>query len=66
MDTIINKNLDGSHVDELGISNVPWPRYLVMTATDEGKTLGKLWPFAIHKDIKGIAGGDATIKCQFN
>ena len=59
----INKNtLDGSHVDELGTSTRPWPRYLVMTATDEGKTLSKLSPFAIHK---GIAGCDVTIKRQF-
>ena len=36
-----------------------------MTATDEGKTLSKLSPFAIHKGVKGIAGGDVTIKRQF-
>ena len=57
------KNLDGLFVDELGTSTGPWPRYLVMTATDEGKTLSKLSPFAIHK---GIAGGDVTIKRQFS
>ena len=66
MDTLIIKTLNGSHVDELGISNGPWPRYLVMTSTDERKTLGKLSPFAIHKGVKGIAGGDVTIKRQFN
>ena len=52
--------------DELGTSTGPWPRYLVMTATDEGKTLSKLSPFAIHKGVKGIAGGDVTIKRQFS
>ena len=34
-----------------------------MTVTDEGKTLNKLSPFAIHK---GIFGGDVTIKRQFS
>ena len=65
MANINKKTLDGSHVDELGTSTGPWPRYLVMTATDEGKTLSKLSPFAIHKGVKGIAGGDITIKRQF-
>ena len=65
MANINKKKLDGSHVDELGTSTGPWPRYLVMTATDEGKTLSKLSPFAIHKGVKGIAGGDVTIKRQF-
>ena len=51
MANINKKKLDGSHVDELGTSTGPWPRYLVMTATDEGKTLSKLSPFAIHKAI---------------
>ena len=36
-----------------------------MNATDEGKTLSKVLPFAIHKGVKGIAGGDVTIKRQF-
>ena len=36
-----------------------------MNATDEGKILSKLSPFAIHKGVKGIAGGDVTIKRQF-
>ena len=36
-----------------------------MTVTDEGKTLSKLSPFAIHKGVKGIAVGDVTIKRQF-
>ena len=44
--------MDRSHVNELGISN--GLGYLVMTATDEGKTLSKLLPFAIHKGVKGI------------
>ena len=30
--------MDGPFVDELGTSTGPWPRYLVMNATDEGKT----------------------------
>ena len=34
-------------VDELGTSTGPWPRYLVMTSTDGGKTLSKLSLFAI-------------------
>ena len=66
MDHITKKKLDGLFVDEFGTSTGPWPRYLVMTATDEGKILSKLSPFAIHKGVKGIAGGDATIKRQFS
>ena len=34
-----------------------------MTSTDGRKTLSKLSPFAIHK---GVAGGEVTIKRQFN
>ena len=37
-----------------------------MTSSDEEKTLNKLSPFAIHKGVNGIAGGDVTIKHQFN
>ena len=37
-----------------------------MTATDEGKTLSKLSPFAIHMGVKGISGGDVTIKQKFS
>ena len=37
-----------------------------MTSSDEGKTLNTLSPFAIHKGVNGIAGGDVTIKRQFN
>ena len=55
------KTLDGPFVDKLRTSTGPWPRYLALNATDEGKTLSKLSPFAIHK---GIAGGDVTIKRQ--
>ena len=66
MDHLTKNPLDGLFVDELGTSTGPWPRYLVMTATDEGKTLSKLSPFAIHKGVKGIAGGDVTIKRQFS
>ena len=58
MDNITKKSLD-----ELGTSTGPWPRYLVMTSTDGGKTLSKLSPFAIHK---GVAGGEVTIKRQFS
>ena len=36
-----------------------------LTATDEGKTLSKLSSFAIHKGVKGMAGGDVTIKWKF-
>ena len=61
MDHITKINLDGPFVDELGTSIGPWPRYLEINATDEGKTLSKLSPFAIHKGVKGIAGGDVTI-----
>ena len=66
MDNLIPKNLDGPFVDELGTSTGPWPRYLVMTSTDGGKTLSKPSPFAIHKGVKGIAGGEVTIKRQFS
>ena len=51
------KKLGGAFVDALGTSTGPWPRYLVMNATDEGKPLSKLSPFAIHKGVNGIAGG---------
>ena len=37
-----------------------------MNATDEGKTLSKFSPFAIHKGVRGIAGGGITIKRQFS
>ena len=60
------KTLDEPFVDEFGTATGPWPRYLVMNANDEGKTLSKLSPFAIHKGVKGIAGGDVTIKRQFS
>ena len=38
----------------------PWPRYLIVTSSDEGKTLNTLSPFAIHKGVNGIAGSDVT------
>ena len=66
MDNINIKNMDILNDDEYGISNGPWPRYLVMTSIDGGKTLCKLSPFAIHKGVKGIAGGEVIIKRQFN
>ena len=37
-----------------------------MTATDEGQTISKLSPFAIHKCVNGITGSDVTIKRQFS
>ena len=58
--------MDGPFVAELGTSTGPWPRYMVMNATDEGETLSKLSPFTIHRGVKGIAGGDVTIKRQFS
>ena len=45
MNNITKKNLDRPFVDELGTSTGPWPRYLVMTSTDRGKTLSKLSHF---------------------
>ena len=66
MDHILKHPLDGTLVDEPGTSTGPWPRYLIMTSSDEGKTLNTLSPFAIHKGVNGIAGGDVTIKRQFN
>ena len=40
---------------------------VVQTATDKGISLNNLSPFAIHKGVKSIiAGGDVTIKYQFN
>ena len=62
----IKKPLDGTHVDEPGTSTGPWPRYLIITSSDEGKTLNTLSPFANHKGVNGIAGGDVTIKRHFN
>ena len=65
MDNITTTTLDGSLVDELGPSTGTWPRYLVMTATDKGKSLKNLSPFAIiHKGVKGIAGGDSYLTCS--
>ena len=52
----------GPNDDEHGISNGPWTRYLVMTSTDGVKTLNKLSPFAIHKGVNGIPGGEVIIK----
>ena len=66
MDHILKHPLDRTLVDEPGTSTGPWPRYLIMTSSDEGKTLNTLSPFAIHKGVNGIAGGDVTIKRQFN
>ena len=66
VDNLTNKTLDGPFVDELGTTSGPWPRYLVITSTDGGKTLSKLSPFAIHKGVKGIAGGEVTIERQFS
>ena len=63
---ILKHPLDGNLVDEPGTSTGPWPRYLIMTSSDEGKTLNTLSPFAIHKGVNGIAGGDVTIKRQFS
>ena len=37
-----------------------------MTVTDKRKPINNLSPFAIHKGVKGIAGGDVTIRRQFN
>ena len=37
-----------------------------MTSTDGGKTPSKLSPFEIHKGVKGVAGGEVTIKRRFN
>ena len=62
MDNLTKTTLDGPFVDELGNSTGPWHRYLVMTSTDGGK----LSPFAIHKGVKGISGGEVTIKRQFS
>ena len=36
MYNITKQPLDGFHVAKLGISTGPWPRYLVMTSTNEG------------------------------
>ena len=58
--------LDKTLVDEPRPSTGPWPIYLIMTSSDEGKTLNTLSPFTIHKGVNGIAGGDVTIKRQFN
>ena len=66
MGNIIIIKLDGSLINEPGTSTGPWPRYLVMTATDKGKSLNNLSRFAIHKGVMGIAGGDITNKRQFN
>ena len=49
----------GPIIDETGLSNGLWPRYLIMTSTDEEKIGNKLSPFAIHR-------GDVTIKRQYN
>ena len=66
MDNLAKKKLDGPFVDELGTSTGPWPRYLIMTSTDGGKTLSQPSPFAIRKGVKGIAGGEVTIERQFS
>ena len=39
-----------------------WPRFLVLSSSDEGKTLAKLSPFAINKGIEGVVGTPKSIK----
>ena len=53
MDHILKHPLDGTLVDEPGSSTGQCPRYLIMTSSDEGKTLNMLPPFAIHKGVNG-------------
>ena len=57
MDNFTKQTLDSPLVDELGTSTGPWPRYLVTTSTDGGKTHSKLSPFVIHKGVKGYFWG---------
>ena len=66
MDNLTKKTLDGPFVDELRTYTGPWPRYLLITSTAGGKTLSRLSPFAIHMGVKGISGGEVTIKRQFS
>ena len=39
---------------EIGVDS--WPRFLIMESTDSDKPLSKLSPFALQKDIQGLAG----------
>ena len=64
MNHILKHPLDRTLVEEPGTSTGPWPRYLIMTSLDEGKTLNTLSPFAIHKGVNGIAGGDIYLTCS--
>ena len=34
----------------------PWPRFLMLTSTNENQPISKLSPFAIAKGLKGLAG----------
>ena len=52
--------------DEHGPLNDSWPRILIMSSTDEGKTLSTLSPFAIQKGVTGIAGDGVSIKRSQN
>jgi len=47
-------------------STESWPRYLIMSSSDDDKLFTSLSPFAIFKGIKGIAGDGVTIKRLFN
>ncbi|MEN8173078.1 MAG: hypothetical protein ABFS03_09390 [Chloroflexota bacterium] len=40
----------------------PWPRFLVIEATDKERPLDKLSPFAIAKGIQGLAGEPKMVK----
>ena len=64
MDNINIQNLDRHYDVEHGTSTGPWPRYLVMTTTNKGKSLNNLSTFAVHRGVKGIAGGGVTIRAS--
>ena len=51
MDHILKHTLDRTLVDEPGTSTGPWPRYLIMTSSDEGKTLNTLSPFVAKINV---------------
>jgi hypothetical protein len=39
-----------------------WPRFLIISPSNESQSLGKLSPFAVAKGIKGIAGDPKDVK----
>jgi hypothetical protein len=56
-----DSNSDSDPEPEL-LKNNEWPRFLIISPTNDDQSLGKLSPFAIAKGIKGLAGDPKDVK----